>query len=754
MNPALLWIALLAALGLGCKDRGLGWTWCLLGAAGMVLLGPTLLQPGAIPSPAGSLAELPPWQGTGDPKSGNPELRDITFQVEPWLLHLRHELRAGRLPFWNPYHYAGMPYWSNGSAAPLFPLHWLFVVLPLPVGFVLLPWLRMVLGGLGAFVLARELGTSDAGARIAALVFPLSGMLVSHLLFPMANALLLVPWIFWAVERWLGGRGSWRPLALLGGLQLIAGHPETALHTCLLTAVYAGVRGWRGERPWPQALAGLVLGWAVAALLAAVQILPLAHTLFASTRWLEHDPGTRAPLSLVGGQLLRLVVPNAFGIPSQHDFWGPVVSVATAVYVGAIALVLAGSGLARAGQDRRLRGWTAVLLFSFLGAYHLPIFWDLLIQLPLVGRAPQHRLIFGIELALALSAAAGFDRWRAGQRTGLMAVWAGVVALLAASWWHFAGEWQARGQVPAQASWTLLVLGLGTATWLLVHAPETWRNRAAWLLPGLIVVDLALAHAPLNPPLELARHYPLTPSVRFLQEQQAREQPSGGFRVAGLGGALHANAGMVYGLRDVRGDESIKMARYEAYFAALARPEPIYSLPVADWQHPRLDALGVRWVVAGPDQAAPVGSWELAFAGADARVYQRPTALPLVRWSAPDPSSRLTVQTRLPGRWEVTWQSSKQQELRIAECWDPGWRAWIDGHEVTLSRVDDLFLGVTLRPGAGRLELRYRPHGLGLGLGLSGLAGAVLLALWFRERRIGGSAVFQGMEGRPPCDPL
>ena len=84
-------------------------------------------------------------------------------------------MRAGRLPFWDPHQFSGSPYWSNGSGAPLFPLHLLFALLPLQLGWVLLPWLRIVIGGCGAWYLARELGASRPAALLAALVFPSRG---------------------------------------------------------------------------------------------------------------------------------------------------------------------------------------------------------------------------------------------------------------------------------------------------------------------------------------------------------------------------------------------------------------------------------------------------------------------------------------------------------------------------------------------------------------------------------------------------
>src|SRR3546814_10752928 len=71
-------------------------------------------------------------------------------------------------------------YWSNGSGAPLFPLHLLFVVLPLQLSFVLLPWLRFVIAGLGVWCLARELGLGQRGSLVACLIYPLSGLPVAR----------------------------------------------------------------------------------------------------------------------------------------------------------------------------------------------------------------------------------------------------------------------------------------------------------------------------------------------------------------------------------------------------------------------------------------------------------------------------------------------------------------------------------------------------------------------------------------------
>lgn len=737
MNPALPLLALLAAGGLVLfRRRDLAIPWAAVGLAGIALLGPALALPTGVPSPAATLGAVPPWQGTpgrldpghGNPV-GNPVLRDVTFQIEPWLLFLRRELRAGRLPFWNPHQSSGTPFWANGQSAPLFPLHLLFAALPLSLGWNLLPWLRLVIGGCGAWALARELGRSRPAALLAALIFPLAGMTVSFLLFPMGSALALLPWVLWAVERIAkGAPGGVLALGVAGGLQLMAGHPETAAHTALLSAVYLAARGVDPaadrNKPALRAWGGLVAGWVIAALAAGVEIVPVAFALPWTSRWQLHLSGPEPPLGLLARQPLRLVLPQLYGHPAAGTWWGPFNYSATAVYAGALALPLAAAGLAGAfgaGRDRRLRGVAALLAFSFLAAYHLPGLREALGALPLVGRAPLHRLIAGVELGLALLAAAGLDRWLAGKGRGLLAGGALVGLLLAAAWALFGREWAARGLVREEAAWT--AVAAGAALLLALSLRLIPARRSAWSLaiPAFALLDLTAAHGGINPALPLADLYPETGAVRFL-----RAQADG--RVAGTGVALRPNAAMVYGLADVRGDDPVKMARYEAVYGSFARADPVYFQPIARWGDPWLDRLGVRWVVAGPAEPPPVPGWRAAYAGPDARVYERPGALPLVRWERGGAGEEARVVRREPGRWEVAWRSQRPDRLVIAETAVPGWRAEDGrGRALPVETVDGILLAISLAPGAGRVVVSYRPPGIALGA-LASLLGCLALA--------------------------
>jgi hypothetical protein len=441
-----------------------------------------------------------------------------------------------------------------------------------------------------------------------------------------------------------------------------------------------------------------------------------------TSKWAA-EGGGEPPLSLLLQQPLRLVLPQLYGHPADGTWIGPFNYSATAVYAGALALPFAAAGLVRIRTDRRWLAIAVVVAFCFLAAYHMPGVRDVLGALPVLGRAAHHRLIFGIELGLALLAGAGCDRWLEGRGRGIAIGAALVGLLLAASWITLSQTWIAPGLTRQELSWTIgavLVALVLTAT-LKLSAEARWRLLP--LLPAVAMVDLLLAHGGILRAIPIERLYPETGAVRFLEAQDGRPE----WRIAGFDQALRPNAAMVYGLHDVRGDDPVKLERYEAVYRSFAPGDPVYFQPVHRWDDPWLDRLGVRWVVSGPGEQA--AGWRLAYQGSDARVWERPGALPLVRWTEGGGASvhnEMTTEilSREPGRWRIGWRTPRRATLVVSETWDRGWSA--DAGPVV--PVDGALLGVELGPGSGTVELTYRPPGFWWGLVLSVIGVAV--AAW------------------------
>ncbi|HET8646291.1 MAG TPA: YfhO family protein, partial [Vicinamibacteria bacterium] len=93
-------------------------------------------------------------------------------------------------------------------------------------------------------------------------------------------------------------------------------------------------------------------------------------------------------------------------------------------------------------------------------------------------------------------------------------------------------------------------------------------------------------------------------------------------------------------------------------------------------------------------------------------------------------------------RAEVVHRTANRLDLRaegpgvlvLAESWDRGWRARLDGRPARLLRVNHAQLGMVLPAGTHRVQLRYRPRGFALALALSA-AGALALGALLLGRR-------------------
>jgi hypothetical protein len=68
--------------------------------------------------------------------------------------------------------------------------------------------------------------------------------------------------------------------------------------------------------------------------------------------------------------------------------------------------------------------------------------------------------------------------------------------------------------------------------------------------------------------------------------------------------------------------------------------------------------------------------------------------------------------------------------LVLNDSWDPGWRAYVDGREQPVLRVNYAFRGVVVPPGEHTVLFRYRPRALLIGLSLSAATLCALVILF------------------------
>ncbi len=85
----------------------------------------------------------------------------------------------------------------------------------------------------------------------------------------------------------------------------------------------------------------------------------------------------------------------------------------------------------------------------------------------------------------------------------------------------------------------------------------------------------------------------------------------------------------------------------------------------------------------------------------------------------------------IPGRMEFTVKNHGPVVMRVAEKFDAGWRATVDGQSWPVLRVDYMFQGVALEEArTHRVVLRYAPTSWPLVMQAVGLLAGLGASLW------------------------
>jgi hypothetical protein len=406
---------------------------------------------------------------------------------------------------------------------------------------------------------------------------------------------------------------------------------------------------------------------------------------------------------------------------------------------------------------------------------------------------------FGLQRLLDAGEAATERNWR----RGLVLLAAITIALPLGVVW-FAGRTMlpgglaARGFVPDELNLlrfdranALMPVLLATYSALLLIvwsrvARSAFRPQLTWLATGLVLLDLGLFAVAFHASADPRLYERVPPVANFLR------QDPGLFRTAVyLAGnqleereaqeRLAVSWGMVYGLQDINGFNSLQPRRYTDYLFGPQQTDVSYgnltgTSLFADYS-PVLSALNVKYLIM-PRGTEPQGglgtSFRLVWEDRAVRVYENDRAYPRAYFVTttfpaledPDtlaivtspgfdgrrdalvegattlpPDTPLTagetvaITSYAPDRLQLRATASVPRLLVLSEMDFPGWHATIDGQEVPIHRTNFLYRGVIVPPGEHTVEFIYRPASVRNGMVISALALAVVAALLLIGRR-------------------
>jgi hypothetical protein len=85
------------------------------------------------------------------------------------------------------------------------------------------------------------------------------------------------------------------------------------------------------------------------------------------------------------------------------------------------------------------------------------------------------------------------------------------------------------------------------------------------------------------------------------------------------------------------------------------------------------------------------------------------------------------ITEQIPTRIKISAQTETPGLVVLADRWDKGWHAWLDGKEVPILCVDHALRGVVVPRGTATLEFRYAPTSFTWGVSLAAAAALLLL---------------------------
>ncbi len=396
---------------------------------------------------------------------------DLLLYFAPYRDYAAEALRGGRIPFWNPYLFAGAPFLANPQAAVLYPLHWPLAWLSAHQQIVWSAAIHVWILGLGGYLLVRRIGGEWPATLAAALLLQGSGFvggLIGHL-----NQLNGVAWLPWLLLLATPPQEGWTRrsnlldalwLALVVALMLLAGHTQTTYINLVgagLWLLLLGVRSVRRARRaavgsaavgsatvdsvavrphWWTGLddAGLLVArfagaCLLGALLAMPQLLPMLELSGRGLRSGGLSYAEATSFSLQPTKLLWSLLPSYglarlsthFGMPAWSEFlaWVGLIGLALAV-VALLAWRKRGTHV-QAGVGLLTAGGALLALSGFLlalGRWN-PLYWLLYQVVPGFDlfRTPARWMML-YTLGLALLAAAGVAALRSRPRTRTLAL--------------------------------------------------------------------------------------------------------------------------------------------------------------------------------------------------------------------------------------------------------------------------------------------------------------------------------------------
>ncbi len=636
-------------------------------------------------------------------------------------------LQYGQIPLWNPMIMSGYPFVGDPLSGLWYLPGWISLFFPLPFGINLLLYFHIVFGSICMYFLLKKLGARTIIALVCAAGFALLTKSYAHYgagHITFLYAVYLTPALLLSETIKQRTKESFSVLTIFMALLIILADIRwfpfalfAWLCISLITERYPDNSGQSSYKKiiqfvgnWLPRLRSIFVENIFAILMASPFLLPFFEFLLRSTR-IRISAGENLIHSLPAERLLGLIIPPVGGFSE----W--------VIYPGiAIILLVTISFLTR---NWRIIFLSVIFLYTLL--------WALGDQIPLVSflasipglnliRVPPRGIFLG-ELMALLSAGLTLE-WLVESAKSGRAKQILPVVVIVGGFIGFLGVGVIvvnKGLSHEMLQMLLVVLFVVTALIIIL-----FTNRKLFgvvFLGVVLIIDLFIVDI---------SQFSSTPSGQLIKSEAFKiiSKDRILYRAYSSSYAIPQEIAMESGIALAQGVNPMQVADYVEFMVdASGIPNKVYGVVVPPLQtqplgnqapndgpdRNRLGLLNVKYIVEDHPIAALEGNKPISNTNG-IYIYQNELVLPRIYFLKAGKVLPSGIKSVNSSPNEIKVEVSEGGTLIFSEICYPGWRAWVDGKENSISCYDGIFRMLKLESGGHRIIMRYQPDAMYAGL--------------------------------------
>ena len=676
------------------------------------------------------LVYMPTFGGDAAVPPGQSAYSDLLISHYPNLHYLRESiLNDHQIPLWSTLIHSGAPFAANPLAGVFYLPGWIAIFFALPAGVSLALAAHVVFGtwGMYRFLGQKEIG--EAGRLLGALAFGLMPKVAAHFGAGHVTLIYAISWTPWLLACSGKDKSGWKTGAIAG--MLFLADPRWSVYGGLLwishEIAHRHIQNWKDLIKYLKASL-------IASLISAPLLLPMLEYLTLVSR-ADLTSGDILAGSLPVGNLIGMIIPGSSGNTEWYLYSGGVL---LAMFIGQLFR----SDLRRI--NRFWNAWIAISLLFALGTWGIKADWVSKIPIVNLMRVPARSLfIAGFSMAViagkTVDSLSMFVKRNPKQRIislGLISF--GVMMI--------GGVILITGAKPLMVIWGLVFFVIcGLCLLLLNRIPS--KRHAAWLLIGLVVIDLLGAGWAAYDIQKKGLREPNDIHMMLIKDEED-------FRIYSPSHSVAQYLAAEHNLELTDGVDPMHLAAYADFMEeASGVPQEGYSVtippfstgnPSRDNRHAIINAallglLNVKYVVSEFDLTGKEIS--LIAVEGNTRLYANEKVLPRA-WVEKPENSQIELDPSLMGEVEILSRTANSMlleatgpgKLVISEVHYPGWRASVNGKQAELQIAHGILRSVSLADGDHQISLRFLPITVYSGLILAGVGWIMLIITYYRER--------------------